>query len=129
MLFNKAVSNFLNDVCEQPRYCCMVVEGILKVFIQGGEYVGYDPLKDQIIILPKYSAGLKIKESSIDKKQLKDVYLKLTEKKEETNPDKEIKEKYGIPTNKRLTAKGRAEIAKYQAAIKASSDSKKNSSL
>jgi hypothetical protein len=107
----------------------MVVEGILKVFIQGGESVNYDPSSDEIIILEKYSAGLKIKKSDIDKQQLRDLYSKLTEKKKEVNLDKELKEKYGIPINKRLTAKGRTEIAKYQAAIKARSGSKKGSSL
>jgi hypothetical protein len=117
-LFNEAVSNFLHDIATQPRYACYIVEGQLRVYIQGGEYIAYDPSLNQIIILDKYSAGLKPKKSNIDKELLKKVYQKLMGKLQpkETEDDL-IKQKYGISSNRKLTEKQRREIQRYKASL------------
>lgn len=113
---NKALYNFLNDKCEQPRYACYIVEDKLRVYIQGGECVEYDPENNEINLLDHYSAGLNISSLSISNELLRKIYEKLSKKEEEKeSPDQILKQKYGLATNKRISAKGREEIHKYEA--------------
>lgn len=116
-LINQALKNYLNDVCEQPRYACYIREGKLRVYIQGGEYIEYDPKEDEINLLDRYSVGLKINPLSINISLLRKIYQKLITPGEKENEVKQLKERYGI-TSKRFGEKERADIAKYEAAWK-----------
>ena len=113
---NKGLYNFLNDICEQPRWACYKKGEEVVVYLCGGNYFTFDGK----IITSKILNNTKVKVKDIDLKLVLQIFNKLFETKDLRSSDEKLKEQYKI-THKRVTSKDREIIAKYEEAIKRNS--------